>query len=303
MCIIISKKSGINFPSDDIIKNCFENNDDGAGIMFKRFNEKAVSIVKGIMRLTELQDTLKELNLDIKDSVVYHFRLATHGGKSQGNTHPFPITSNFAKMKELIQVTDLAMVHNGVIPIKTSQEDCSDTMEFIRSYVSEWKKKGSIFSKKSIEVMKNETGSSKYAFLDKKGTITLVGKGWINDKASGLMFSNSGYKERFYGSIGYLWESEEKYFGNATIGKNWSIRDKQTWKSKYKRPDYSGEGLTTDQYLEKLELEADIEEIKAVLWQHEGILTPEEEINLIAEMEYYEYRLDVLTGNAWPLEA
>lgn len=297
MCIIIAKKSGVLAPSDKVIETCFENNNDGAGIMFKRAKDRKVGIVKGLMTLTDLQALLKEMDFKTEDSVVYHFRLATHGGKSQGNTHPFPITESVKELKSLTGIVDIAMAHNGIIPISPSQTDISDTMEFIRSYISQWQKIGSIFRPENMKVMKNDTGSSKYAFLDYSGNVTLVGKGWVNE--AGLLFSNDGYKYaigRYFAS----YQMDNYNFSGANYTGNW-----KSWKEKTKETEIIKIGdvlppfLTEDEYYTKMELSQKINDIYDLLDTHGDVLPDEEKINLMAEMEYYEMELDILDNKAW----
>lgn len=316
MCIIIAKKKGIQLPSDTVIETCFENNNDGAGIMFKRAKDRKVGIVKGLMTLPDLQALLKEMDFKPDDSVVYHFRLATHGGKSQGNTHPFPVTESVKAMKSLTGIVDIAMVHNGIIPIKPSQTDISDTMEFIRSYVSQWKKTGSIFRPENMKVLKNDTGNSKYAFLDVSGNVTLVGKGWINDQ--GLLYSNDGYLYQIgrycvsYGSGHYDWMDEFNFSGTGQQGnwKEWKGKTKEqgTEQEKeqgiikigkaYYENEYTGY-LSEEEYYQKMELTGKINDIYELLESHGEILPEEERINLTAEMEYYEMELDILCKKSW----
>ena len=47
MCIIVAKEKGQKLPSKDILKTCFNNNDDGAGFMYVQ--DGKVIIDKGYM--------------------------------------------------------------------------------------------------------------------------------------------------------------------------------------------------------------------------------------------------------------
>jgi hypothetical protein len=47
MCIIVYKPKGIELPKEDILKNCFDNNADGAGYMYA--HKGKVLIHKGFM--------------------------------------------------------------------------------------------------------------------------------------------------------------------------------------------------------------------------------------------------------------
>ena len=49
MCIIAIKKLGVEMPSEAIIKNMFQRNPDGAGIMWLDKDINQVRIEKGIM--------------------------------------------------------------------------------------------------------------------------------------------------------------------------------------------------------------------------------------------------------------
>ena len=59
MCIIIAKKSGVDIPTVETLKNCFENNSDGSGYAFYRAGQ--VHIKKGFMSLERM---LKSLEID-----------------------------------------------------------------------------------------------------------------------------------------------------------------------------------------------------------------------------------------------
>ena len=50
MCIIVAKKKGLELPTKEILRNCFNYNSDGAGLMFN--DGKQVFIEKGFMDFT-----------------------------------------------------------------------------------------------------------------------------------------------------------------------------------------------------------------------------------------------------------
>ena len=89
--------------------------------------------------------------------------------------------------------TNLAVVHNGVIPIKT-KGSVSDAMEYIRTKLYNRYKKNPEFykSKRQRKALLTEI-SSKMAFLDCDGNVYTVGE-FITD--NGIMYSNKSYKER-----------------------------------------------------------------------------------------------------------
>ena len=53
MCIIVAKEKGVAMPEMNILKTCFENNPDGAGVMWNENNK--VEIRKGFMRWSEFE--------------------------------------------------------------------------------------------------------------------------------------------------------------------------------------------------------------------------------------------------------
>ena len=80
MCIIVAKEKGQKLPSKDILKTCFERNNDGAGLMYVQDNK--VVIDKGYMTFKSFYKRIKKLqkrfNSDLTDkALVFHFRIGT----------------------------------------------------------------------------------------------------------------------------------------------------------------------------------------------------------------------------------
>ena len=149
MCIIVIKKKGIEIPSWDILKNCFYNNEDGAGFMYNK--NGVVYIKKGFMKWGDfkdaLQDTIDELGRNaINTGMVFHFRITTQGDTNPMNCHPFPISCKNNDLQQTYIQTNLGISHNGIIDLTTehyyigmpySSKDAglSDTQLFIRDYL------------------------------------------------------------------------------------------------------------------------------------------------------------------------
>ena len=92
MCLAILKLKGNDVPTDDILKTCFRNNSDGAGLAFNNDYGK-VQIVKGFMDFDSFITAFHEYDRKYcfkNRAVLIHFRITTHGGTSKGNCHPFP---------------------------------------------------------------------------------------------------------------------------------------------------------------------------------------------------------------------
>lgn len=190
MCVIVVKRVGVEMPSWDILRACYNANPDGAGFMWA--DGKQVHIRKGYMTWKAFRRALGsflEKDMDFKKtSMVFHFRIATHGGVEPALTQPFPVVSDFEKMRKLRGPCEYALAHNGVIAGYRSEPHLSDTMQFIRDWVTHRSDTPSI-------------GMSKMVLLDKMGHITRIGSGWSVGK-SGLCYSNKYWLYYLYGEFG-----------------------------------------------------------------------------------------------------
>ena len=103
MCIIVAKEKGKQLPSKKILETCFDNNHDGAGLMYVKNNQ--VVIDKGYMTFKDFYKRVKELkkefNSDLTDkAIVFHFRIGTSGENDKKTTHPFPISNNSEDLRK-----------------------------------------------------------------------------------------------------------------------------------------------------------------------------------------------------------
>lgn len=196
MCIIAIKKKGYPLPSESIMETMFKNNSDGAGFAY-HLNDKVI-IQKGFMTYNAFRRALNKVEevIDVQNtSMLFHFRIATHGGVKPALCHPFPLSRKIPNLKRLYAQTNLAIVHNGVIPIEP-KGDISDTMEYIRTNLVDRSNKCPEFyrSKRQRKAILAEI-NSKMAFLDYRGNVYTVGE-FITDNE--ILYSNSSYKERTF---------------------------------------------------------------------------------------------------------
>lgn len=193
MCIIVAKPKSIALPSDEIIKNCWDGNSDGAGIMYVREGDKKVNITKGFLTLDEFKSSLKALNLQKEDLAVLHFRIATTGGISPGNTHPFPITNRLTDLKKLNMATSVGIAHNGVLSIKPKLKNVSDTQEMIRTVLYSKDIREALLrgDKKAHKLIKKQDCLSRFCVLT-PSHFTLLGRGWIKEK--GISYSGGAFR-------------------------------------------------------------------------------------------------------------
>ena len=218
MCIIAAKPAGVALPKDEYIRNMWDGNRDGAGIMYV-LNGK-VRIEKGFMKYKAFMEALERIKTivdPVSTPIVMHFRITTHGGTKPENTHPFPITDNLGALRKLVSSTDIGVAHNGIIPI-TPRKGISDTMEYIVSQLAPLKRALPRFCENphAMQLVKNAIGS-KMAFLTKEGRMYTVGE-FIED--DGILYSNTSYEGWHYRarSLGYgwSWDEDKDWFAYAT---------------------------------------------------------------------------------------
>ncbi len=197
MCIIAIKDRGVEFPTWDTINRMWHSNPDGAGFMFPTKN--GVQICKGFMTLDDFKKGTDAVGrvINLKNTpLIMHFRIGTHGVKrNPANTHPFPVSSDREILKKLNCVTDVGFAHNGMISGVDTDPDISDTMMYSVQVLSELMSTNKNFftDKHLMNVIENTIDGSRMVFMDKSGGIYKVGT-WIEDKETGMVYSNSGYK-------------------------------------------------------------------------------------------------------------
>lgn len=218
MCIIAAKPAGVAMPKDEYIRNMWDGNRDGAGIMYV-LNGK-VRIEKGFMKykaFTEALERITKLVDPVKTPIVMHFRITTHGGTKPENTHPFPITDNIGSLCKRVNSADIGVAHNGIIHIQP-RKGISDTMEYIASQLAPLKRALPRFYENphAMQMIENAIGS-KMAFLTKEGRLYTVGN-FVEDE--GVLYSNTSYEglkysfRNLYG--GWDWEEDKEWFAYAT---------------------------------------------------------------------------------------
>ena len=189
MCIAIlnTKKAG-RLPKSHI-KNSWDNNDMGAGLLWNEKNKlnvfKTYEYDEYIAKYNELRD-----NKDI-GNIVLHFRIATSGYKGEHNLHPFLVNDK------------LGFVHNGVIK-GLGNKQFSDTYEFndmLKKFNHNFL--GCEMSKYFIS---EYIGYSKLIFLDADDRYTIINEE-LGKWTDGNWYSNDSYKQY----------NDYKYYGNVKV--------------------------------------------------------------------------------------
>lgn len=236
MCIIAYKPLNVAFPEENILKNCWDNNDHGAGFMYAY--EGVVHFQKGYETWEAFKSALNRARKLTGDKVPYvmHFRIATQGYEKT-MTHPFPLSSNMKKLKKLHGDCNIGVAHNGIIDLTSDgAKEYSDTMKFITDYLSliirnySWYK-----DERTTTLIERLIDGSRLAILDKKGHCQLLGKGWVEE--NGMWYSNTSYEKRVY------------TYPSCSYNSLWDYDDYDDyWARKYDTP--KGDNNTEKYYLE-----------------------------------------------------
>jgi predicted glutamine amidotransferase len=196
MCIAIASPRGVRPPNEEIFRNCWESNPDGAGFAFAY--DGVVFIKKGFMTfdafLASFNECNKRYNLE-ECGCLIHFRIATHGGVNQAMTHPFPIVADNGALSKIEYVSDYAVIHNGTISLTSSdayrEKNMSDTAIFVRDYLTLIAQNRQWFKRESNIELIHKLINSKMAILNGRGEIIHT-EGFTED--GGNFYSNGTYK-------------------------------------------------------------------------------------------------------------
>ena len=228
MCIIAVKKSGIDLPPIETLKNCFSNNSDGAGLMYHK--DKRVYIEKGFMTWTDFENRLERLKTEIdtkKEGIIFHFRIGTAGTNSKENCHPYTISNDYNVLHETNLTTDIGVAHNGILseynPTKDEEKNLNinDTQKFIANVLDYFKSKNGIdfvFNKKIRYMLSILLNGNKLAFLDRNNRTTIFGE-FVED-TDGMLYSNetfmynysSYYYDKWYDKYNKYYDYFDKDF-------------------------------------------------------------------------------------------
>lgn len=162
MCVIIFKNKSTQITKADLMQ-AYERNPDGCGIA-------DMTTGKCIKGLWSAKTLWREYRTRCDHDLLIHLRIATSGKIDQERCHPFLLKNGGI------------LAHNGVISgLSNPKSDLSDTQILV----------GMLESCRTIElqlqVLQSHAGDNRFAFLDRKGKLHLLGK-W--EKYNGLSVSN-----------------------------------------------------------------------------------------------------------------
>jgi predicted glutamine amidotransferase len=194
MCIIAIKKRGVQFPTKKQVKAMMDNNSDGNSMMWHKKGCKTLHTLRTLSNKDFLKayDQLVERQRPEDIALVMHFRIKTHGSAKVENTHCW-----------FSPECNLGFAHNGVLSLK-NRDDMTDSETFFRDlFIPAYLQGGWDAGERAVNAV---IGSSKFAFLSTNGEIHHYGNFLTKD---GILFSNSSYEERNWGS----YANYEKWYG------------------------------------------------------------------------------------------
>ena len=180
MCIAILNTKGTTLKKQ-ILNNCWENNGDGAGILYID-NDNKLQTFKTLESFDEFYDAYSTIKQRYgKRNMLLHFRISTHGTINEENCHPFIVDDN------------VGFIHNGMISNVPDSVQYSDTNMLNRTLLQKMKV-GFEQDDDVLDFLMSLIGSgNKLVFLNKNNEWSIV-----NEAAGhwnlGCWFSNDSYK-------------------------------------------------------------------------------------------------------------
>jgi hypothetical protein len=192
MCIAILNSPNVTF-TQELIRNCWNNNKDGGGMIWTDVKSNQLYIHKEVQSFQNFYNKYLEIRKENPQSnVVLHFRISTSGGVNETNCHPFQVNK------------DLAFVHNGIISeLNGIDAKKSDTNLFNETYLRKLPS-DFIYNDAILKLIQKFIGSSKLVFLNAYNEYTIINEslGKRDDEFDGCWFSNSTYKKIDYVDYG-----------------------------------------------------------------------------------------------------
>lgn len=195
MCIIAVKPAGVEWPTWNTLRQCWERNPDGAGLMY---NDEFGNVVieKGFMEWSDFRHKIKQIKrlCTSQTCVVMHFRIKTHGEVSRECCHPFPLEGSLELLRRTEIRARMGVAHNGVITGRDTSAKKSDTMDYILNILYPLAQlTDDLLDNKYIDHLIEDTiGTCRLAILEGSGRCIMYGT-WYDE--GGMHYSNTSYKE------------------------------------------------------------------------------------------------------------
>ena len=216
MCIAVVNPKAVTLKKQ-ILQNCWDNNNDGAGILYVQDNK--VVAKKEMNDFNVFYSYYQEAKRSGND-IVLHFRIGTSGGVNEHNCHPFHVND------------DTWFVHNGMLDVVVPHNSpISDTQifnnAFLKGLPSDF-----MYNDTILDLIEYTIGSgNKFIFFNEHGHWRIV-----NEQAGswdlGCWFSNKSYSYSYKKPV-YNNYSYGGYRPTSTIGYGTAYRTYNDWDDTY----------------------------------------------------------------------
>lgn len=209
MCILIIKGKGIPFPPLSAIESAIRNNPDGVGMAWasggKLHTYKTMRAKEAISQYLDIVT-----NHDYRHTaLIFHARIATHGSLGVANCHCW---ESFCDTS-----LHMAFAHNGILRIP-NRDDMTDSETFLRDYFEPSFRNGGWSW--ACNTIRKHIGTSKFAFLDRKGKVHHFGQ-FITDDG-GVLYSNTSYR-----GMRYAQSADPRLWDNTQCASRSNMRNAQ----------------------------------------------------------------------------
>jgi hypothetical protein len=183
MCIIMVQPAGDERMPNAYLKNAWDGNDDGAGIMYS--DGEQVVIEKPYWTYRAFRKAYNRVwsKYGETSAIVLHLRITTHGPNTADNTHPHTIPGS-----------ECGFAHNGILrDFIPTDKKISDTVLFGRSVLA-YRTTEQLMGEDFAEVLSDVIGfGNKLAIMDPAGNVRIV-NAEAGEFEDGRWFSNGSYK-------------------------------------------------------------------------------------------------------------
>ena len=210
MCVIAIQPRGIQI-SEAYLKNCWDNNNHGAGIMYAV--DGKVIVKKEMESFSKFIKHINDASV-FDTSIVIHFRIATSGGINDYNCHPFKVHHN------------LYFCHNGILDISVPQGSKENDTQIFNNALMKPLEYDFYKNNAIMNLLEYTIGSgNKFVFLDDLGDFYILNERAGEWSEEGAWFSNTSYKReavsysknyRDYGAWSDDWYNEPSVSNSKT---------------------------------------------------------------------------------------
>jgi hypothetical protein len=190
MCVIAFASAGMRVKMSSL-KNCFDSNPHGAGIMWRDGN--AVHVYKGFMSWEAFAKAYNEV--PVQFDRAFHFRIMSSGDVKPENCHPFTVD-----MERVLTYTTtrLTIMHNGVMhEYEDPKLSWPDTVNYLRKNEKEFPNMPQVWG-------------NKFLFMTPTQTV-MIGDGWEMPDDENVWYSNNSYEDYSWSWDWGKKKSEDKF--------------------------------------------------------------------------------------------